>query len=250
MGSMQKKIIGQTLMIIFALVAVTTPSNAQDKSWGINATAGFYTDYIFRGKTVYDGTSIQPSVTAFYDLESLGVIGGNVWFQLPGETNEPPEKFREVDYTLFYDFTMDIATLSLGHIWYTFPGEEEGFIETQEFYVGVSADVPLNPSLTFYNDYDEAEYQYYTLRLSESFSFPSVTDELVYRPYVTFAFATSADDGPILYEDEGLVHVDIGIALELQVGDILLVPNFNVTLETDDGATNEFWFGIDVGFDA
>ena len=113
--------------------------------------------------------------------------------------------------------------------------------------MGFSLDLPLNPSFTFYNDYDEARYQYYTLGFREPIPLPFGQDQLELTPYVVFAFAENADDGPIFYIDDGLVHIDLGASLDIQLDNFFVSPNFNYSFENDDGLVNEFWFGVDFG---
>ncbi len=237
------------LLTVILSFVLTTAATAEDQPWGVNLTAGVVTEYMFRGKTVYEGSSFQPSATPFYDLGDYGIISGNIWAQVPTETNEPPEKFTEVDYTISYDIDIDIVTLSAGHIFYTFPGSAEGRIaDTVEFYVGTSLDVVTNPTLTFYNDYDEGKYQYYTLSFYETLNHEFFGKENNIIPSALFGFAANADDGPVFYKDNGLVHIDIGLAFDIPLGELFLSPHLNYTFETDDFANNEFWFGIDLSY--
>lgn len=245
--------------IWLALCAVATPlltspcqADAEgDRAWGANATVGVYSDYMFRGKNVYEGTSLQPSATGYMDFAELGTLSANVWAHTSLETNEPPEKFTEVDYTLSYDLEIWKFALSAGHIFYTFPGGSRARIsDTEEFYVGLGlVDVPLNPRFTMYNDYNAGKYQYYTLGFDEVFHCPMLGEDTGIVPHVRFGFASNADDGPVFYKDNGLVHIDTGLAFEVPMGEFYLIPHFNFNFETDDYADNEFWMGVDLSYD-
>ncbi|MCC6953493.1 MAG: hypothetical protein IT290_05200 [Deltaproteobacteria bacterium] len=223
--------------------------DSDQQPWGLSTGVGFYTDYMFRGKAVYPGTSIQPSVTGFYDLGEAGTIVANVWMHVAGETNEPPEKFTELDSTISYDKSFDMVTLSLGHIFYTFPGGGGRIAETNEYFVGLSLDMFSNPTFTFYNDYDIGRYQYYTLTFREPLDCNCIGDDVMITPYVTFGFATNADDQPQFYVDNGLEHIDIGVSTDLEMGQIIVTPNLNFTVEVDEGAENQFWLGVDFSYD-
>jgi len=238
-------------LLVLGLPTYGFAADDEARSWGVFTSAGVYSDYIFRGKNVYDGASLQPSVTGYIETGDFGAFSANVWAHVPVETNEPPEKFTEVDYTLSYDlYVADIVTLSGGLIFFTFPDGEGRIADTEEFFVGASVNTLLNPSFTFYNDFDEGEYQYYTLGFSEPIEVPGEMFEgMEFTPYVKFAFATNADDGPILYFDDGFVHTDLGVSMDFDWGPLFVSPNFNMTLENDDAASNEFWFGIDLGFE-
>lgn len=178
------------------------------------------------------------------------MLGANVWLQAPGESNEPPEKFNELDTTLFYRISVDKLSFEVGHIFYTFPGGGGRISDTVEFFGGVSADVFLHPSFTFYADYEEGEYQYYTLRFEEEIKVPVGGEAtLGVTPFVLFAFASSADDGPVFYLEDGLVHMDLGATISVPVGEHFdISPNFTVSIEDDDALDNEFAFGIDLTY--
>lgn len=245
----------RSLLFFFfvSAVLVVSPmlSSAEDVDpWGLDVSLSTYSDYIFRGKNVYDGISIQPSVTGYYDFQDYGLLGANVWLQAPGESNEPPEKFNELDTTLFYRISVDKLSFEVGHIFYTFPGGSGRIADTVEFFAGVSADVFLKPSFTVYADYEEGEYQYYTLRLEEDLKLPVGGEAtLEVTPFVLFAFASNADDGPVFYLENGLVHIDLGAAINVPVGEHLEIsPNFTVSIEDDDALDNEFSFGIDLTY--
>lgn len=223
-------------------------AQAQETTFGLNTVASVYTDYMFRGKNVYNGTTFQPSVTAFVDFEKYGALVGNVWSHVPFETSEPPQKFTEVDYTLSYEIPISIVTLSVGHIFYTFPSGEGRIADTVEYFAEMRVDTFLNPSFTFFNDYDEGRYQYYALGFDHTFSIGALGPETDITPYVTFGFASNANDNPVFYFDNGLVHVDAGLSMDIPLGVFFLTPEFNFTFENDDAANNEFWAGIAISY--
>lgn len=229
----------------------TAPASDEDdyQNWGLQVSAGVYSDYMFRGKTVYRGTSIQPSVTGWYDFEELGALSFNVWSHVSGETTEPPEKFTELDTTFSYDVTLlDYVNFSAGFIMYRFPGESGRISDTNEYYLGIGANIIGNPTITFYNDFDIGRYQYATLSFRESFDIEEVADGFVLTPYTAFGFAFNANDGPVFYFDNGLVHVDVGVLADIPLWRFILTPSLNYTFEADDGANNEFWFGLELSY--
>lgn len=225
------------------------PAPAEERIWGVSTAVGIFSEYMFRGKNVYEGTSIQPSITPYVLVGENGTLSANFWLQVPGESAEPPERFNELDYTLSYDHDFDFMTLSAGHIFYTFPGDGGRITDTREYFLSASVPMVLNPSVTFYNDYDEAKYQYYTLTLRDEVEVPFVGEGASLTPYVTFGFATNANDGPIFYFDNGLEHIDVGASTNLPWGDVVFTPQVHFTFKVDDGTNNEFWFGLEVGYD-
>ncbi len=225
------------------------PAGEDERSWGISTAVGVYSEYMFRGKNVYEGTSIQPSITPYVSFGDFGTFSVNTWLQAPAESQEPPERFNELDTTVSYDLPIDIVTLSVGHIFYTFPGGDGRIADTREYFLGFSLDLPLNPSFTFFNDYNKGKYQYYSLTFRETFNIDALGDDASLTPFVNFAFASNSNDGPVFYFDNGLEHIDAGVSTDLKWGSVIVTPHLNYTFKVDDGTVNEFWMGLDFGYD-
>ena len=207
----------------------------------MDLATGFYTDYMFRGFNLYDGVSIQPSVAASYDAGDYGSFGASVWSHLSGEGEvSPTKKFTEVDYTASYNKSFGIVGISLGHIWYTFPGYTDQFPNSNEVFASIALDTLLTPTLSAYHDYDEFDAQYYELGLSHTIETDALGEGFNVTPFVTAAFASNAEK---VYADDGLVHVTFGASFDAKLGDITISPSLNVTRESDDLAQNEFWVG-------
>ncbi len=265
------------------------PSSASVSESGgplsVSLRSSFVSSYYYRGLNLYPGTSVQPSAGVFYNLGSAGTIGGSVWMQVPLEDSQDTvsffdeegnsivqdinQKFFELDTTLSYDVTFDKVTVSVGHIWYTDPGygNDEFFVngvkrslperapDTSEFYAGLSLDVPLQPQFTVYYDYRTLEYFYYSLGLSHQFEVPSLGDGFNLTPFVVFGFAGSASDDILIYNENGLEHVNLGVSTNLKMGIFQVKPNFTYVFGTDkevDGTertSDQFIFGVDFAYD-
>lgn len=251
-----------------------------NESLSISSRVGFYSDYVWRGINLYKGVSIQPSAGVFYDTGELGTVGASLWMHIPGDNEQGAlnDKFYELDGTLSYDYTYDVATFSVGHIWYTDPGYdskreidgvevEVGEIapDTSEVYFGVSLDLPGQPQFTFYDDYRTLEYQYYSLSFSHPFK-PKTTlgEGFNVTPFVTFGFASSADDDKLVYTHDGLVHANVGVSSNLPLGVLNVHPSFvyNIAADGDKDiniggqdfslesrTVNKFYFGVDISYD-
>lgn len=138
----------------------------------------FYSKYVWRGMLLTDDPVMQPAVTIGLAGFSLNVWGSidmtDVNEQTPGDpfgrTDGPTWNLQELDYTLSYGFSVvEGVDLELGWIYYTFPGT--AFTETEEVYGSISVAVPyLNPSLTVYYDYDEADAIYATGAIGHTFA--------------------------------------------------------------------------------
>lgn len=265
----------------------SVPSDNDEENLFFSLQAGFYSSYFFRGIELYRGTSFQPSTGLFYDFGDWGTLGGSVWMQVPMENDQQSlafydedgnfieanaiPKFYELDITASYDVSFDIVTLSTGHIWYTDPGygQDTAFVngekveigeiapDTGEFYAGLSLDLPGQPIFTFYHDYRELEYQYYSLGFSETLSCePVLGEDFNITPFVNFGFASSAADDISVYNSNGLVHISTGVKFDVDWGIFRVTPSFTYHFGTDDDnedgsdrTGNKFIFAVDIGYD-
>lgn len=150
------------------LILTNDTASAEESTVSLSAGAGFYTDYMFRGVNAFDGTSFQPTLDAELDSGSFGAFGANLWFQIPVEGKTDAEKFTELDATLRYTVSLDKLSLGAGHIWYTYPDDEDGIVDSAEVYISASYDTLLSPTLTVFHDYREYDAQYYQLGLSQA----------------------------------------------------------------------------------
>lgn len=139
---------------------------------------------------------------------------------LSGENRRSPEKFTELDFYLKYSVPVDIVTLTAGHYWYLYPDADDDLADTAEVFAGISLDVPLSPSLTFYQDYREFDNQYYDLSFSHQFKDGALGEGFNVTPFVSFGFASNADK---VYEDDGLETITVGASSEAALGDISIV---------------------------
>lgn len=247
MQSLKKAIIVTTLFAGFSFLC-PTPSHAEDqaqaKKWTVDTVAAFNSDYMFRGLNLYHGLSIQPSVTGSYISGDYGTFGGTAWFNFSVDESNRSEAFGEIDYTLTYDVNLsDFATMTLGHIWYTFYDDNsKRFEDTQEYFVSLTANAFLSPTFSFYSDYDELEQQYFELSFSHKLEIPSLGEGFNMTPYAAVGFV---QDGEILYDDpEGVTHVAFGTTFDLTLGSVAVTPGLNYSYAIDDNAENHFWTGI------
>lgn len=236
--------------LFFALFAASASvTNAEDAADPLtaNISAAFLTDYMFRGFNLYDGTSIQPNVALTYDMGNMGSIGGSVWAHFSAEGGESAaEKFTEVDYTLRWDKSFGALSVGAGHLWYSYPRDSDDIEDTAEFFVTASYDTMLSPIVSVYRDYDLYDATYLELILSHTLEIASLGDGFAITPFINLGFA---DDSEKVYSDDGFVQATFGISMETKLGDVTIIPSLNVTRESDDLATNEFWVGTTFSYD-
>lgn len=144
---------------------------AEDKVSG-SASVDIVSNYVWRGQKLSDEIAYQPSL----DLGYKG-FGMNIWMNYDDKTKEE----TETDLTLSYSYSYKFIGLEVGYIHYSLDGVED----TQEVYGGVSLDVPLNPSVTYYYDYDVGDGGYLLLAIGESFSVNKMLAKINMDPTLT-----------------------------------------------------------------
>ena len=127
--------------------------------------AGTYNGmYVWRGIRVVDGRVLQPSASVGYDGLSVGAWGNMDLSDINGQDND----FTEIDLTVDYSWSWESLALSVGSVYYTFPHGPAN-ASTLELYGSVGLDAPLSPSVTLYQDVDEAGGSYATLSVGHTF---------------------------------------------------------------------------------
>ncbi len=106
--------------------------------------------YVFRGVTFNDGLVVQPGLeVALYGV-TFGAWGNLDIDDYDGTLEDG--QFSEVDWYLAYGIPVGPVEIGLGYTEYTYPGAEGE--ADREVSLGVAADLPLAPELTFYYGVD------------------------------------------------------------------------------------------------
>ncbi len=266
--------------------AFNVADEEQDNLW-VTLSLPFYNKYYYRGIELYSDTSFQPSVSVNYGLGDYGTIGASVWAHIPmaddqvringfdsmgnAFSGEIANKFVEVDPAINYDLPVGIATLSVGHIWYTDPSEGSTEIiqggqridvgpaapDTSEYYGGIALDTIAQPSLTVYHDYREFDSQYYALGFSQFLDEEQLGTVLGegfnITPYALLGFVTNGEK--IYNKKSGLKHINVGVSSTLSLGIIRVTPRVQYNFGFDDDINdiertdNDFIFGVDFAYD-
>ncbi len=228
------------LLLASMLLATTVVAEEQKSDWSANVSTGFFSDYMWRGFDLYDGAAIQPSAKFSYNLGEVGSVSYSAWAHLSADNNTNVDRFTEVDHTLSLDVPLSFGTLSVGHIWYTYPRSSDDINDSAEFFGSLAFSCPLNPVFSVYSDYDQYDNEYYELNLSHSFEVDALGEGFAIRPTASFGFASNADK---VYADNGLEQITTGVAFDLQLGDVAITPTLNYTFGIDDNLSNQFWMG-------
>ena len=218
-----------------------TAEEAPESPWSLEISTGVFTSYMWRGFKVYDGAAVQPSIDLSFDT-GAGVLGANGWMHFSADSDKTEERFTEFDGTLRYEIEAGPATVALGHLWYTYPHpwNRTSIPHTNEFFGSLSFALPVVPTLSVYEDYEEFHNQYYELALSHEFS-RLWGPETSFALYASFGFASNAEK---VYDENGLEQVTVGMLVTLPIGPFSLSPSVNYTFKVDEATINQFWSGM------
>ncbi len=164
---MRKAAVTVSLAVLLSVSAlVMAEETAKPESpIGIDVSADFYGKYVWRGQNLNDASVFQPAVGMTY-----GNLSGSVWgnLDMTGE-NDNSGEFTEYDFSLDYSAAVpgvEKLGFSIGAIQYNFPSIHN---DTLEVYGGLNLDVLLSPSVTVYQDVDEANGTYVAFGVGHTF---------------------------------------------------------------------------------
>ena len=222
-----KKLTG---MLSLAALAVGT-LQAQDLS--VTTTFAWESSYVFRGDQLAEET-FMPAL----DLSYGGAYAG-IWAALPAGDDDP----NEVDFYGGYGFAVsELVSGDVGFSYYTYPDSEDDFGDgaTFEIYGGVSFDVPLEPSLYLYYDFD---LESFTAEgsLGHTYAVSEVSD-VALSGYVG---QVEPDEG------DGYTYYGVTVSFDYTLNDAVSASayvNWAGASEDlmSDGDSNEVWFGFSV----
>ncbi len=168
------------------------------------ASVDYFSNYMWRGQKLSEESVLQPSIGIYYNG-----FGANLWANYDFDT----EEHNETDLTLSYGTTNDKFSTEIGYVYYGLDGYED----TQETYISFSYDVVLNPSMTFYYDFDQGDGGF--LEMSIGHSIPLTKDvflNLGAMATVNFdneVMGLDEDGDPITDFYNGQISASIPIAL-------------------------------------
>ena len=218
----------------------------QESAWSVDTSVDVFSDYMFRGLLLYEGASVQPSVSISYDT-GFGSLTVSEWMHFSAETGRTENRFTELDSTLEYSHSVGPFTLAIGHVFYSFSdyGDGSDIADTSEIYTTVAVNTFLSPTFSFYHDYREFHAQYYELALSHEFNVAgSTTEDITLTPSIALGFGSNTEN---LYADNGgFDHITTGAALSMPLGTLSISPGLYYTFGIDDLVDSRFWFGTNL----
>jgi hypothetical protein len=138
------------------------------------ATLDLYSAYVWRGAVVNDRPVWQPGATVSYATGDYGTFSGNVWGNFDMTDRKSHTKFggiNEIDYTASYAIDVGPVSLSVGHIWYTFPSVTDSAYgeSTREVYATAQYNNDIvNPFVKVYYDYAVMDGAYANVGLNKT----------------------------------------------------------------------------------
>lgn len=222
-----------------------------DQSNGVlKASAGLFSDRMFRGQNLYDGTSIQGALELGIGSEiGLTYVGGFVHLSNDRNHGAPNEEsFNEFDFELGHRFQFDEMQLGLGHRWYTYSRTTARLQDTGEFFAELTTGYIGHPHLSFDYDHDEFEGLYYETGLEQPIPLGLNNERDAIVPSVTIGLSSGLDEDSgdhAIYDDGGIAFVEVGVKgiFGLTEG-INLEPSMKYVEDIDDATTSDFVFGM------
>jgi hypothetical protein len=134
----------------------------KDDGLQVSGTADFFSTYIWRGQNLVDDWVFQPGLNVSYQG-----LTGSIWNSMNMEDRDVdgvPVKagnLTETDLSLDYSNKVpgvDVLGFSVGAIYYSYLNFHAH--PTAEAYGGLNVNVPSNPTIRWYYDFDQADGSY------------------------------------------------------------------------------------------
>jgi hypothetical protein len=242
--------------ISFAYFIVTTSVTHAELTPTVGLSLDYNGKYVWRGQNLSDDPAVQPGASIGLGNLTLGIWGTMDTTNINGED----DNFTEVDYTLDYSDAVpgsEILGYSVGLINYDFPQADT---QTYEVYLGLSLDTFLNPSVTYYYDYDDVDSSYVSAGIAHS-----IADIFGEESGVSMDLSASLGWGASGYNqfywgsnDSALNDLALGAAFPFSVGPVTVTPtaNYVVLVDSDikssdayDTDSDYFFAGIGVSME-
>ncbi len=206
--------------LLLATLLLATPALGQVS---VEGGVGVFSEYVWRGFRLTEQPSVQPSATVGYGDVSL-----NIWGAFAMAERDQVEAADELDFTLAYAPNFEAGGVGLspavGYIQYTFPNAPEDLTHSEEVFVGLGADLPLSPSVTYFYDFGLADASYLQVAAGPEYPLGDFTLGLG----VAAGFGDAATDG--------FAFQDVGATASVSWGwDFLTVtPAFSYTFAAEE----------------
>lgn len=188
-----------------AAPAPVVVEESPDTGFSFAATMDIYSAYVWRGCVLNDEPVWQPGATVSYATGDYGTLSAGVWasFNMTDRNNRTHfAGIEEIDYTLSYAIDVGPVSLSVGHIWYTFPTISSASYahSTREVYATAALNNDIvTPFVKGYYDYEYAEGFYGNAGLTKSIE---ITDQFSAGAEISVGAGDSDYMGAYFGEDD------------------------------------------------
>lgn len=224
MGSLKKGFLAAALFVL--MVSVLLPGRAEAIETSGEASIGVYNTYVWRGVNLGGGEGVVQSSLSL-DIDSFSV---GYWSNYDFELGE----LVETDLTLGYTYEAGEVILGGGFIYYGL----DGAADTSELYFSLGfVDMILDPSITYYHDFDEGDGGFLTVSIALPLTFENEA-VLSFGAEVGVDFKNKImgtnDDGDLV---SGLYNCNISAAFEWPLNNgITITPSVAYTFALSDNA--------------
>jgi hypothetical protein len=238
------------------LLGVWSSCFAEEKdSVSVGVGADLLSKYVWRGQNVVDDWSLQPSASVGYK-GFTGSVWGNV--DLTGDWVHEGQ-LNEVDWTLDYSHALpglDALGYSLGLIYYEFPNTP--WDATCEVYGGLTANVPLSPTIRAFYDFDEIDGTYVQLSVGHTIEKITQWREGCYcgvQAGASLAYGSRGyNEGYFGIDEGGLNDLTLTAGLPVCLGKWTIRPSVAYSTMIDDNVrtatpkSDNLWGGIGAAY--
>ncbi|MGB9715908.1 MAG: hypothetical protein ACPL1G_05835 [Thermodesulfovibrionales bacterium] len=152
------------ILTVLLIIFYSGTVYAEEPKVSGNASVDVLSNYVWRGQKLTNSWVVQPPVGITYNG-----LSANIWANYDSDSQidegDGHGEFSETDVTFNYNYSVDKWNFSLGYIYYALNGAND----TQEVYLSLAYSILLNPTLTFYYDYDEGDGAFIVTSISHSF---------------------------------------------------------------------------------
>lgn len=205
-------------------------------AWSVDSRIDIFSSYIFRGKRLFSGVSLQPEIRPKYQISETRSVDTLLWAHLPASGSS----FSEFDGSFAFSQRYSRATFSVGHRSYLVTDADSPLKSRSELWGAVALDTMLNPVFTVFQDYTRYNQQYYDVTLSHVFE-KSGEDAFNLGLFSSFGYVTN---GREQYRADGLVQITSGITSEYDLGGVSVKPTLAYTSAADTASRNSVWGGV------
>lgn len=222
---------------------VPPPEVAPEAWWNAELSAGWDSEYMFRGIDILTNGPLAWTQLTF---SAKGFTAG-AWY---ANATDGGDEYSELDLFGSYTFNYDKFAFEVGGIYYLFPESGASMDETWELYAGISYTPVdwLTASVYYYYDFELFEASYLQAKLATSIP---ITPTVSLDPWVAVAFGDYNNGGTEFVYD----HVEVGIALNVALNEYVSLSGYGAWAHAGDGTRgsatteeDEFWGGASIAF--